>query len=232
MKLHFFVEGPSEEDFVLAWARRLLQGHAIRVYPHQGKGSLSGSTGSTDRRRRGLLDQLPSKLRAFADADPRHERIVVLVDADDDDCVELKQRIASTAGEACPSARVLVRVAVEELEAFYFGDLRALARAFPNADMTRARAFVPDSVVGTWEEFAAVIGGGGDKRGWAKAMGATMTTHPARSRSPSFRALCGGLQELVADERTRGEPRARGRERVRRAQPGALRGQKLRRHRP
>jgi hypothetical protein len=86
--------------------------------------------------------------------------------------------------------RVLVRLAVEEIEAFYLGDLRALERAFPEADMRRARAYVPDSICGTWELFGKIVrDGGGNKVAWAEAMGPRLTTQAERSRSPSFRLV-------------------------------------------
>ena len=92
----------------------------------------------------------------------------------------------------------LTLTAIEETEAFYLGDLRALRRAFPEADMERARAYVPDSICGTWEIFGEIVhDDGGNKVAWAEAMGPVITTSPGRSRSPSFRMLLKSLRELV-----------------------------------
>ena len=107
---------------------------------------------------------------------------------------------------------MIFRFAIEELEAFYLADLRALAAAFPEHDQGLARSYEPDSICGTWELFGRVIGdGGGNKVEWAKAMAPRVTTNPAKSRSPSFRELCSGLKELVrVAERPppkRGKPR-------------------------
>ncbi|MBX3197810.1 MAG: DUF4276 family protein [Labilithrix sp.] len=198
MTLHILVEGASERAFLSRWAGRLLKAHPIRIHPHQGKGRLPTDLAARpDPRRRGLLDQLPATLRGFASSSQPHH-VVVLVDADDDDPSALSSAIAKAAHAVAPALEVVVRVAVEETEAFYLGDLNALARAYPEADMALASSYEPDSVCGTWELFARVIGDGGEnKTAWAEAMGQVVTTAPRRSRSPSFRSLATALVELL-----------------------------------
>jgi hypothetical protein len=201
VKIHALVEGPSERAFLEPWARRLLRAHEIVVYPHQGKGTLPADLARPpDRDNRALLHQLPAKLRAFSESlDPETERVLVLVDADDDRCEDLNRDITRAARELAPRLTVLVRVAIEETEAFYLGDLRALGLVFPDADLQLARAYEPDSICATWEYFGRVVhDGGGNKVAWAEALGPRLTVVPARSRSPSFRALCRGLRKLVA----------------------------------
>ena len=91
-----------------------------------------------------------------------------------------------------------VRLAVEETEAFYLGDLKALKKAFPRADMATARRYVPDSVVDTWELFGRIVhDGGGNKVAWAEAMGPVLTTKASQSRSPSFKGFVRGLLGLA-----------------------------------
>lgn len=215
MILHFFVEGPSERAFVEAWASRFARGHVIRVHPHQGKGQLPRDLSARPNPlRRGMLDQLPAKLRAFSASPPSQaEGFLVLVDADDDDCVELKAKLDNAASHCAPDLQVVNRIAIEELEAFYLGDLRAIRSAFPQANTALLRRHVPDSVVegGTWELFARVIDDDSrDKVAWAEAMGRRLTVRPAQSRSPSFQALCRGIQRLVGRPSThpRGPARA------------------------
>ena len=92
MIVHALVEGPSEQVFLEPWARRLLKGHELVAYPHQGKGCLRH--GPRDSRQRGLLDQLPAKLAAFGKSLNRdQERLLVLIDADDEDVDALGQRL-------------------------------------------------------------------------------------------------------------------------------------------
>lgn len=209
MRIHVLVEGPSERVFVEQWAPRAFRGHEFVVRPHQGKGTLPQNLDAKpDPKHRGLLDLLPATLRAYA-ATPAlaADGVLVLVDADDADYSALEARLIDIAVQTLP-LRVVVRFAVEELEAFYLGDLRALKAAFPRADLAKATAYVPDSIVGTAEFFGDVIGDDGLRKVvWAESMGARLTTKPSQSRSPSFRSLCKGISELVATVNPSKRPR-------------------------
>ncbi len=187
MTIHILVEGSSEFALLQHWARRLLKSHPVKIHPLQGKGNLPNDLQSTPNpRSRGLLDQLPAKLRGFAKyLRPETDRVLVLVDSDDDDTAELTTRIEHTARTVSPELRVIVRLAVEETEAFYLGDLTGLKRAFPRANLKCARAYRPDSICGTWELFGRVVGdAGGNKVDWAERMGPVLTTDAKRSRHP------------------------------------------------
>jgi Domain of unknown function (DUF4276) len=198
MTLHIMVEGPSEVAFFDGWANKLKSTQKIRVHAHQGKGSLPPGNAKANAKQRGLLDQLPFKLKAFADTLNRHsDGILILVDADDDDPSELSTRITQTVERCAPLLKVEISVATEEMEAFYLGDLKAVKRAYPDADMKLARAYVPDSICGTWEKFGEIIGDdGGNKVAWAEKMGFCLTTNAAQSRSPSFKAMLGKISTL------------------------------------
>jgi hypothetical protein len=198
MTIHVLVEGPSEREFFDGWGARLALKQKIRVHPHQGKGSIPRDPLKLpDNRLRGLLDQLPAKLRGFAASlDSEADCVLVVVDADNDDPAELAGDIIGLAKKCAPRLQVKVTVAVEEMEAFYLGDLRALKLAYPHADMVLAREYVPDSVCGTWELFGRVIGDdSGDKVGWAESMSKRMATNDGINRSPSFGGL---LREVRA----------------------------------
>ena len=197
MKVHVLVEGLSEKALIDRWAPRAFRGHSFEAHPHQGKGTLPDDpAGPPVPRRRGLLDLLPATLRAFAAAG--ESAILVLVDADRDDCTRLKRRLVAMAAKLDPRPNVVFRIAVEETEAFYLGDLHALGLAFPKADTRRARQYKPDSICGTAELFGEIVGDGGlNKVWWAEAIGPHLTTVPKRSRSPSFRALHAGVKKLL-----------------------------------
>ena len=201
MTIHVLVEGPSERALLDRWIPRLLKGEDFRVHPHHGKGELPPRLGDRpDPKRRGLLDQLPAKLRGFATSkEPQSHSVVVLVDADRDDPGRLARLIAGAAKQVAPDLSVTVCLAIEEIEAFYLGDLKALVKAFPAADLEKARAYEPDSVCNTWELFGEIVGdGGANKVAWAEAMGPLLTTKAQASRSPSFKALVIGLINLKA----------------------------------
>lgn len=85
MRLHILVEGRAEEAFLKGWLPRLLPAHSFIIIPHQGKGSLPvNPKRRPDPKKRGLLDQLAAKLRAFGKTlKSETDRVVVLVDLDD-----------------------------------------------------------------------------------------------------------------------------------------------------
>lgn len=200
MTIHVLVEGASERAFLDRWGLRLLLQERIRVHPHQGKGSLPKNIAARPKpTNRGLLDQLPATLRGFAAAlDPDTDAVLILVDADDDDVEDLAGRIRQSIEQCAPNLRIRVNIAIEEMEAFYLGDLRALERVYPTANMRAARNYVPDSICGTWELFGSIIGDdGGNKVAWAEAMGPKVTVQPSQSRSQSFRELVQSIRALV-----------------------------------
>lgn len=111
-----------------------------------------------------LLARLPDRLAGYAEWLPATAVILVLVDCDDDDCKALKEKlntIAQKAGLTTKSRRgaagfqVINRIAIEELEAWFFGDWPALCAAYPKLDVSvpkRAGLRDPDAIKGgTWE---------------------------------------------------------------------------------
>ncbi|HBL27141.1 MAG TPA: hypothetical protein DD490_09930 [Acidobacteria bacterium] len=205
MRLHVLVEGDSEEALLRGWLPRFLPSHSFVIIRHRGKGRLSRDPHhEMGGRREGLLDQLPAKLRAYGKSlDPATDRVLVLVDADDEPCMELKQRLLETLGQCDPRPAVLFRLAIEETEAFYLGDPQAIRRAFPHARLQRMKTYEQDSICGTWELFQRVIGAGVvDKVEWAEQMAPCLgTTWQGKdaNRSPSFQQLCSGLLKLAGE---------------------------------
>jgi Domain of unknown function (DUF4276) len=206
MRLHVLVEGESEEALLRGWLPRLLPpGHSFFVIRHRGKGRLSRNPSRVpDVRREGLLDQLPAKLRAYGRSlDPATDRVLVLVDADDDPCSALKQRLLEVLENCNPRPAVLFRLAIEETEAFYLGDPQAIRRAFPQAKLRRMASYEQDSICGTWELFQRVIGDTFENKvQWADRMATHLGTAWSGSnanRSPSFRQFCRGLLKLAGE---------------------------------
>ena len=91
---------------------RLLPGISFLCLAHEGKSDLEKS--------------IPKKIRAW---NVPGDRFVVVRDNDGGDCKALKQRLLSLCARAGRDD-VLVRIACQELEAWYLGDPGALARAF------------------------------------------------------------------------------------------------------
>ncbi len=195
--LVLLVEEPSMEAFLRALLPRLLpQNRTFEVHPFQGKSD--------------LLGKLEARLRGYSAWLPADWRIVVVVDRDDDDCRALKNRlegIAQRVGLRTPTRagdaqwQLVNRIAIEELEAWYFGDWEAVRSAYPRVALTvpARRGFRdPDAVAGgTWEAFERVLQrhgyfkGGLTKIDAARAIGAHID--PERNRSRSFAVLWGAI---------------------------------------
>ena len=119
-----------------------------------------------------LLRELPKRLRGYAHWIPPNWRIVVLIDEDRQDCLMLKARLNRAAREAGLADRVLNRIAVEELEAWWFGDMEALRAVYPRLPATlgrRSRYRDPDAIPGgTWEALDRELRRAGYREGLVK----------------------------------------------------------------
>jgi hypothetical protein len=198
--VELLVEEPSMEAFLRGILPRILKEVSFEVYPSQSK--------------KELLLGLPARLRAYAKWLPDSWRLVIVVDRDQDDCHKLKyqlESIAETAGlmtrskAAAEPFSVVNRLAIEELEAWYFGDWQAVCKAFPNVPPTiptRRNYRDPDGVRGgTWETFERILVRAGYFEGGLRKIEAARTiarhADPSRNRSRSFKSFYGALVEMV-----------------------------------
>ena len=164
-----------------------------------------------------LLRDLPKRLAGYARRIPREDlRILVLIDRDSDDCRRLKARLENIAKEnqlptkSSPAPdgrfRVVNRIVVEELEAWFFGDVPALCRAYDSipASLADRREFRnPDAIAGgTWEKLRHVLQRAGYFTGTPSlpkcevARRIAQYMEPQRNSSQSFRQFVNGLETL------------------------------------
>ena len=202
------VEGFSDVAVVREVLTRHLgrvEGNHFRIHPHRGKGALPADPAARPNpRHRGLLDQLPAKLRGYAHLSNDYA-IVVLVDADDEDCVALKRSLVALCAppNPCP-ARVLFRVAVEETESWFLAQPDAVQVAYSKANVSAFRTLPPDAVCGAWERLARAVGKapedctGADKHEWATRIAPHLDFD--QPVSPSLNALVSGLSLLLGHE--------------------------------
>ncbi|MDI9333277.1 MAG: DUF4276 family protein [Cytophagales bacterium] len=153
-----------------------------------------------------LLKQLPSRLSGYASWLPTTSCIVVLVDRDDEDCKALKKTLDKITVDAGLTTRsnpkrnkvqVINRIAIEELEAWFFGDWAAVLEAYPRMDVNlpnKAGFRKPDQIKGgTWEALERELKKknyfktGLRKIECAREIAARM--EPSRNTSPSFHAF-------------------------------------------
>jgi hypothetical protein len=198
--VEILVEEQSMEEAIRILVPRLVNNVTYGVYSHQGKHD--------------LLRRLPDRLRAYARFLPSDWRIVVVVDRDDDDCHKLKSRLDECAVRAGLTTRTAVggascqvvnRVAIEELEAWYFGDWQAVVRAYPRVPREvprRSRYRDPDAICGgTWEALERILrrsgyfSGGLRKTEAAQSIVARM--EPDSNSSHSFRAFRDAILEMA-----------------------------------
>jgi hypothetical protein len=112
----------------------------------------------------------------------------------------------ATAAPASRRVHVLNRIAVEELEAWFFGDVPAICAAYPRVPVSigqQAKHRDPDAIAGgTWEALERVLQKGGyHLGGLAKVAAATEIAQHMNvdaNRSRSFQVFRDGVRRLVA----------------------------------
>ncbi len=160
-----------------------------------------------------LLKQLPQRLLGYAAWLPVTAMVLVIVDCDDDDCLALKAQLEKMAVKAGLGTRqsprkgsfqVINRIAIEELEAWFFGDWAAVKTAYPKLEATvphKAGYRDPDAIKGgTWEALEREL----QKKGYFKQglgklkLAREVTAHMdiARNQSKSFCCLRDTLAAL------------------------------------
>lgn len=161
-----------------------------------------------------MLKELPSRLRAYAQWLPANWKILVLLDRDRDDCLELKARLEAIASDAGlttksqgPYFQVINRIAVEELEAWLFGDWEAMVMAYPRVSPhvpTKSAYRNPDAILGgTWERLESILKRAGYFEGGLRkvelASNVAAYMNPDRNTSSSFQAFVEGVRAALGD---------------------------------
>jgi hypothetical protein len=188
------------EAFLRGLLPRLLPpDRTFEIFPFQGK--------------QDLFDKLESRLRGYAAWLPKDWRIVVVVDRDDDQCRKVKQKLEDiaarvklrTRSRASSCWQLVNRIAIEELEAWYFGDWQAVRAAYPkvSAAVPRQNRYRnPDAIAGgTREAFERILQRHGYFKGGLPKIEAARTLgnlfDPWRCHSPSFTCFRDAVLEAV-----------------------------------
>ncbi|MGR3914819.1 MAG: DUF4276 family protein [Gammaproteobacteria bacterium] len=200
MHLILLVEDRSTEAFLKEVLPKTAPGRTFQIHSFQGKMDL----------RRKLKD----RLRSYAKWLPNDYRLLVLLDCDAENCCQLKQELEIIADDAGLLTRaksnaggahawqLATRIAIEETEAWYFGDWQAVCEAYPRAPKAAPRKAGyrdPDAIKNTWEAFERELKRGGyfstglRKIEAAKRIGARID--PARNQSRSFQKFCEAVSE-------------------------------------
>lgn len=186
-RLVFLLEEPSMKHLLQGLLPRLMPGWIVGEHflcvPHEGKSDLDRS--------------IPRKLAAWGIPG---DRFVVLRDNDGANCKEVKTRLAKLCADS-GRPDTLIRLVCQELEAWYLGDLDALAAAYQEPKLCtpaiRKRFRDPDA----WEKPCVEV-----KRlvpAFQKGQGARQMGMALRSaddsRSRSFKVFVAGVRQLAAE---------------------------------
>lgn len=215
MHIEILVEDSSGEKLLSILLPKLLgdQGnpHTWRVHAYKGIGRIPKNLGaSADPAKRILLDQLPRLLKGYSNT-PYIDAVVVVLDTDTRNCVTFLNELKELAANCNSIPTTMFRLAIEEMESWYFGDLDAMRIAYPRVKQDILARYVQDTPCGTWELLADAIYPGGSlevkKRGWplsgqlkhewAEKIGPLL--EPDKNTSPSFGKLRDGLRRLITD---------------------------------
>ncbi|MBM4345760.1 MAG: DUF4276 family protein [Deltaproteobacteria bacterium] len=215
MHIELLVEDASGAALLAQLLPRILGGsgvpHTWRVHPYKGVGKIPEGLRGADANKRILLDQLPRILAGYAKT-PGIDAVVVVVDTDRQSCHDFLAELTALARQTAPALNVIFRLAIEEVEAWYFGDTAAVALAYPRAKHRVLATYVQDSVCGTWELLADALYPGGSarvkqqgwpaagalKHEWAQTIGPHMDLW--NNNSPRFNKFRAGLERLVAGD--------------------------------
>ncbi|MBW4574502.1 MAG: DUF4276 family protein [Aphanothece sp. CMT-3BRIN-NPC111] len=161
-----------------------------------------------------LLKKLPQRLKGYRSWLPDDWRILVLCDRDNDDCRKLKKMLEGSAilsGFTTKSSTsdqqftVLNRIAIEELEAWFLGDGKAIEQAYPRVSATfvsQKRYRNPDAISGgTWEALQSLLQSKGYFAGGINKIEASWNISQfmeiQNNCSASFQHFYSGLMALI-----------------------------------
>jgi len=192
MHIEFLVEEPSMEMALKSIVPKIIETqHTFQFHNFQDK--------------KKLLKRLSKRMQAYANFLPSDWRIVIVVDRDNDDCKKLKQKL-------CTASRVVIkkkgnvvlhRIAIEELEAWFLGDIPAIRVEFPKvpANLEKNKKFRdPDAIKGgTWETLDKLLKDYGYqglfKTQFAQRIAPNMNVE--NNRSKSFQVFRDGVRKIV-----------------------------------
>lgn len=192
--------------------------HTFVVRAYKGIGRLPKNLkGTSDPSKRILLDQIPKLLRGYGKTFAAYGKnyqaaVIVICDLDDQCLKRFKHELIKLLNECDPQPLTRFCLAIEEGEAWFLGDLDAIAKAYPDVKSDILNSYVNDSICGTWEILADAIYPGGSKRllerGWQEvgkqkslwADNIAPHMNVSENKSPSFRYFYSQIIDLVSEK--------------------------------
>lgn len=180
MMLVFLLEEKSVAELLEILLPKILPPEVgFITIPHRGKSDLQKS--------------IPNKLKGWNDPSAK---FVIVHDQDSWDCIELKKHIRGL----CQGSKddVLIRIACHEMEAWYFGDLTAVSKAYGknvNKLATKNKYRNPDAIGNPKDELRKLFQEHQQISG-ARKIGEFMDIE--RNISPSFRCFVNGIRQILS----------------------------------
>jgi hypothetical protein len=205
MHFEFHIEDSSGEKALEILVPRLIEKNdTYRIHSYRGIGRIPQKiTVSHGAKKQTILDNLPLLLKGFGKSYPSDgvnyiAVIVIICDLDDNNKSDFLTELNGLLEHCNPKPQTLFCLAIEELEAWYLGDLCAVKKAYPSAKQEVLSRYINDSICGTWELLADAIFKGGsaalkklgypregiEKSKWATDICPFMDV--AKNLSPSF----------------------------------------------
>lgn len=182
-RLVFLVEEPSMAEFLKGFLPVALPEVDFLCIPHQGKKDLEKS--------------IPRKLRAWTEPS---DQFVIVRDNDGGDCQKIKTRLRRLCAGS-PRKAALIRLACQELEAWYLGGMGALESAFGKPGLARLggkRKFrSPDKLAKPSQEIRRIIPEF-QKVSGARIIGPALAQTAGDNCSKSFQVFVSGVRGYVA----------------------------------
>jgi hypothetical protein len=181
MKLVFLLEEPSMKHLLDILLPRILPSDVdFQTIPHSGKRALERS--------------IPIKLRAWNE--PGEIKFVIVHDQDNKDCILLKKQLLQLCSDT--NRQVLVRIACQEMEAWYLGDFNALSKAYNKPKLLnfakKSKYRYPDDIPAPKEELRKIVPEYQQILG-AKTVGPFMDIE--NNTSVSFQQFVTGVRRIV-----------------------------------
>ena len=216
MHFEILVEDQSGEKALRILMPKIIgDQHTFQIHSYRGSGRIPKNLKSrTDASKRVLLDRLPKLLNGYGETIanyPPDSPVVVVVVCDlDDRCLKTFRQELLTVLNACtPSPETRFCIAIEEGEAWFLGDIRAIKAAYPKAKDAILNCYQNDSICGTWELLADAVFTGGssalkekgrgavgkEKSEWAEKISPYMNVN--QNASPSFCYFRDKIRELI-----------------------------------
>jgi hypothetical protein len=189
--------------------------HTYKVHAYKGIGRIpKNMRDSSNASKRMLLDILPKALKGYGETFKGYPvsypaSVIVVCDLDKKCLKSFRQELLNVLNSCDPKPETRFCIAIEEGEAWFMGDLKAIKRAYPGSKDSVLGSYVNDGICGTWEKLADAIypggsatlsakgrqGIGAEKSKWGKEISKHMDV--MNNSSPSFCYFRDKLQALI-----------------------------------